>query len=107
MKLLGRIAALAAALMIGFGMFAVAAEAQSYPHPPTEKVGPHGDPGDPGDPGLGGGSGNASVADPGAASTSLPFTGGDVLGLLAIGAVLAGTGFAVVYTSRRRRHAVS
>lgn len=103
MKILSRIAALTAALVLGFGVFAVAAEAQSYPHPPTNPVKPTGGPSDPG----GTGGGNASIADPGGAAASLPFTGGDVLGLVAIGAVLAGAGFVVVYSTRRRRHAVS
>lgn len=102
MKFVRRIAALTVALVLGFGLFAVAA--QAYPNSPNGRVGPHGDPGDPG--GLGGGAGNASIADPGA-SASLPFTGGDVLGLVAIGAVLAGTGFVVVYSSRRRRHSLA
>ncbi|MFN8105204.1 MAG: hypothetical protein U0U69_12150 [Acidimicrobiia bacterium] len=98
MKFLRRIAALSAALMLGLGLFAVAAEA--YPNAPSGSVSSHGGPGDPGDPGA-----KASIADPGT-SESLPFTGGDVLGLVAIGAVLAGAGFVVVYASRRR-HALS
>lgn len=104
MKSLSRIAVMTVALLFGLGLFAVAAEAQSYPHPPNDRVTPSGGPG-----------GSGGVFDPGgpsstgtsSASASLPFTGGDVLGLVAIGAVLAGTGFAVVYTSRRRRHAIS
>lgn len=102
MKYLSRIAALTVALLLGFGLFAVAAEA--YPNPAGGRVGGSGGPSDPGDPGA---TGNAKIADPGAASESLPFTGGDVLGIVAIGAVLAGTGFVVVYSSRRRRHALS
>lgn len=98
MKIVGRIAAMAVAVLLGLGVFAAAADA--YPDNTNSRVGPSGgrsavaDPADPGDPGA-------------QAAADLPFTGGDVLGLVAIGAVLAGTGFVVVYSSRRRRHALS
>ena len=81
---------IAAAGLMGAVMLPATAAHAVYPDPPTTTGG--------GDAG-----GNASGSGSGSGSGTLPFTGGDVVGLALVGSGLFAGGTAAVRVNRRRR----
>jgi len=92
MTVIRRMAALLLAAVLGLGVFAAAAQAADPYHTRPRDTTPY----DPGTPKT-----ETQVVS---TSSSLPFTGGDVLGLVVVGLGLAGGGYGAVVYSRRRRH---
>lgn len=92
-----RISSSVCVLGIAFALGGAPALGAPYPNSPNQPVTPSGGPS---------GARSAapvSAAGGGAASTSLPFTGGDVIGILAVGLGAAAAGTAAVTVARSRR----